>query len=60
MQLRTEKVGQCFFASVSLFTLFMVTIKIFIYLFIILSPIYSTQFFLILNTTCPTFFCPRL
>jgi hypothetical protein len=29
---RQKKVGQCFFANVSLFTISMVTIKIFIYL----------------------------
>jgi hypothetical protein len=53
-----KKVGQCFFANVSLFTLSMVTIKIFIY--------YSKPGLLdsilakFLNKTCPTFFGPRL
>jgi hypothetical protein len=41
-----KKVGQCFFANVNLLALSMVTMKIFIYLFIIVTPVYSTQFWL--------------
>jgi hypothetical protein len=40
-----NKVGQCFFANVNLLALSMVTMKIFIY-FIIVTPVYSTQFWL--------------
>jgi hypothetical protein len=41
-----KKGGQCFFANVNLLALSMVTMKIFIYLFITVTPVYSTQFFL--------------
>jgi hypothetical protein len=57
-----KKVGQYFIANVNLFTLSMVTIKIFIYLFIYYSKpgLLNSILAKFLNKTCPTFFCPRL
>jgi hypothetical protein len=49
-----------FFANVNLLALSMVTMKIFIYLFIIVTPVYSTQFWLnFLITRILLFLCPR-
>jgi hypothetical protein len=54
-----KKVGQCFFANVSLLTISIVTIK---YLFIYCSKpgLLNSILAKFLNKTCPTFFCPRL
>jgi hypothetical protein len=50
--------GQCFFVNVSLFTLSMVTIKIFIYLFIYYSKpgLLNAILLKFLDKTCPNFF----
>jgi hypothetical protein len=53
-----KKVGQCFFANVNLLALSMVTMKIFIYLFIIVpnAGLLNSILAKFLNKTCPTFF----
>jgi hypothetical protein len=56
-----KSIGQVFFANVNLLALSMVTMKIFVYLLYLVTPVYSTQFWLnFLIRLVLLFFCPRL